>query len=617
MATIIFSTTFNLQATTKVFNFTDTTDYAGQGLTASDMYGCFKISIGGSVVYDSGTPSTINYDIKNAVSPNSVGTIQIPIDNLLPENGLYTIVYTVFDNGNTTTYTVTETFNFIYASPAVEVSGSVQVYTPSPLLTLYDNTVYIVNSVVPTIDRTATITYPPILVNNIQSTPTPTVGTTATTTSTTFYSPTTVEMEVITNLTYTYSNFTVLDTVSGSVEGGFRIDATSFCKLYCGLKTFQARCVANPQDEDLREQFAYMMGIVTLIMLAQNCGKTEYISSLISQLEGTGNFTEDCQCGSGVQQVIGLGSIVSAYDVVGANSWITVTPTTSGNTTTFTIQLSPAFVSVVQAMGTEITNIDNAIVVINATLGTLQSEINISLLQDTSVTSSNSSVGVSLVAVCIGSKFISSGTGFTAGDILTASGGTFISPATIVVDSVDGSNRVLTWHISSGGVYTVLPANNVSFTGGTGAVFSLYWDKVYDLSVNLPTLSDYGLLGSPVVLLADNTSYPLFTTGVVIPSNGTYKLEFEAAVNNQSSATITGTHYFTDNAVDTAIGLGGSNEKRGLSLITGSTDTLSICHATIATLVSGHTVNVNFHITAASDGATQVEGRTLIVTKIG
>jgi len=616
MATISFSTTFNLALSTKQFQFTDTTDYASQGLTASDMYGCFKISIGGDVVYDSGTPSTTNYDIKNAISPNSVGTIQIPISNLLPENGLYTIVYTVWDNGNSVPYSVTETFNFIYASPTVEVSGSVQVYTPSPLLTLTDNTVYIVNSVVPTVSRVATITYPPILVNNVQSTPTPTVGTTATTTSTTFYSPTTVEMEVITNLTYVYSNFTVVDLVSGSVEGGFRIDATSFCKLYCGLKTFQARCVANPSDEDLREQFAYMMGIVTLIMLAQNCGKTESISSLISQLEATGNFTEDCQCGSGVQQVIGLGSLVSAYDVVGANSWITVTPTTSGNTTTFTIELSPAFVSVVEQMGVEITNIDNEIIVIDATLGTLQTQINISLLQNTSVASGNGTIGVSLVAVCIGSKFVSSGTGFNAGDILTASGGTFISPATIVVDSVDGSNRILTWHITSGGVYTVLPANNVSFTGGTGAVFSLYWDKVYDLS-SLPINYDYGLLGSPVVLAVDNTAYTLFTTGVVIPSNGIYRLDFEAVVSNQSAASIEGTHYFIKNSTDTAIGLGGTNEKRGLALVTGNTDQLSICHTTIATLALNDVVNVNFFIRNASDGATQIEGRTLVVTQIG
>ena len=43
MATISFSTIFNLTLTPKQFVFTDTSDYNGQGINASDVNGCFTI----------------------------------------------------------------------------------------------------------------------------------------------------------------------------------------------------------------------------------------------------------------------------------------------------------------------------------------------------------------------------------------------------------------------------------------------------------------------------------------------------------------------------------------------------------------------------------------------
>lgn len=82
------------------------------------------------------------------------------------------------------------------------------------------------------------------------------------------------------------------------------------------------------------------------------------------------------------------------------------------------------------------------------------------------------SVGVGAITQAISSG----GTGYTVGDILTVSGGTFINsaPQAIRVDAVSGG--VITGiSISVFGQYTVLPTNPVSVTGGTGtgATFNL------------------------------------------------------------------------------------------------------------------------------------------------
>jgi len=65
------------------------------------------------------------------------------------------------------------------------------------------------------------------------------------------------------------------------------------------------------------------------------------------------------------------------------------------------------------------------------------------------------------------SSIASGGTGYTAGDVLTVSGGTFSSASTIRVDTVS-SGVITAATLTNGGTYTVIPTNPVSVTGGTG-----------------------------------------------------------------------------------------------------------------------------------------------------
>jgi hypothetical protein len=69
------------------------------------------------------------------------------------------------------------------------------------------------------------------------------------------------------------------------------------------------------------------------------------------------------------------------------------------------------------------------------------------------------------------------GSGYTATDLIIATGGTFTIPFALIIGTVDGSGIPQTWTWNFGYKYTAEPANPVSFTGGsgTGASFNLVW----------------------------------------------------------------------------------------------------------------------------------------------
>lgn len=70
-----------------------------------------------------------------------------------------------------------------------------------------------------------------------------------------------------------------------------------------------------------------------------------------------------------------------------------------------------------------------------------------------------------------------SGTGYTALDVLTVSGGTFTTATTMTVQTVNGTGKILTASFTAFGDYSVIPSNPVTFTGGTGtgATWDLDW----------------------------------------------------------------------------------------------------------------------------------------------
>jgi hypothetical protein len=69
------------------------------------------------------------------------------------------------------------------------------------------------------------------------------------------------------------------------------------------------------------------------------------------------------------------------------------------------------------------------------------------------------------------------GSNYTEGDILTASGGTFVTPVQIRVDALGGGDSIAAFTIIDAGEYSITPGNPVVFTGGTGsnASFDITW----------------------------------------------------------------------------------------------------------------------------------------------
>ena len=64
---------------------------------------------------------------------------------------------------------------------------------------------------------------------------------------------------------------------------------------------------------------------------------------------------------------------------------------------------------------------------------------------------------------------VAGGTGYTAGDVLTVSGGTLTSGTTQITVSTVSAGVITAATVSSFGVYSALPANPASVTGGTGS----------------------------------------------------------------------------------------------------------------------------------------------------
>jgi hypothetical protein len=74
----------------------------------------------------------------------------------------------------------------------------------------------------------------------------------------------------------------------------------------------------------------------------------------------------------------------------------------------------------------------------------------------------------------IGVTLSSGGSGCSANDVLTASGGTFDQQTVLKVLTVDGSGVVLTFAVDRGGLYSVSPASTNTVTGGTCSVAPVF-----------------------------------------------------------------------------------------------------------------------------------------------
>ena len=347
LTTTSFGTTFNLSVTPNVFIFTDTTDYTGQGISASDCACVLEITApGGAIIYNNTNFSVP--DINPGVSPLNIIPIQVPLGaNGLPVPGSYTFQMTTqVDDGIVTPYTVTTSYSFTYSyvSPVVSINQTANCVTP--LFTSTDNTVYTVNNVIPTISRQHDIYFP---IGSGLSTATGSAQ--VITLGANQFANGTQTTQITTGLTYQMnSNVSILDTVTGALE--IQVSCEWTCQISCCLKALNNRMESQRSSNyqaflQTKDIFTQVMSKVTLIMQMLTCGQEDGVNAIISQIQELANCTDDC-CGQDTPSLVnGLSGGAGSSNIIvdSGGSPTVVTSVTVGDTTTYTVSLDPAFVT--------------------------------------------------------------------------------------------------------------------------------------------------------------------------------------------------------------------------------------------------------------------------------
>lgn len=349
LTTVSFTTAFNFG--TKKFNFTDTTDYGGQGIDPADVAICFTniIDPTGNVRYSNTDNTSPDIDPNVALTNNLISL-------LLDNNGdvvlgTYSITASYHVDLDTlypeTTVTKTYSFNITYQQPTVTVVLEANCITP--LLKSTDTTNYTINGVTPTITRVHTIFFPAVLqLANL-------TGTGAVLQTSSFYTNE-HSSEVVSTLTYAFTGYTVIDVATGTASIDVECDA-QLCDLYCCMAAEWNRYLSfkttNKTQANIHlTNWMKMMDAAGLIGVALTCGKTADINNLTEFILNLGNCQVGCGCTDGDPvPVTGLGGLGSVNVAVTScnNNVISVTSSTAGGVTTYQVCLVPTIVAKINA----------------------------------------------------------------------------------------------------------------------------------------------------------------------------------------------------------------------------------------------------------------------------
>ena len=335
MATLTFTTTFNIAPTLPLLVIVDTTNYSGQSISTANVNGCLQvISPSGSTIYQNTDYSDNGCDIKISTSTTNKIPILLPFTGLkLVEQGDYTIIYTVKDITSTPVYyTQTNIYDNEYASPAVCIAQNVNVI--SQLWSQTDKTNYVVNGVTPTLARTNTLIYPTGIRGGA---PANIVVTTATLVTTIFFNGTQTST-ISSVLTYTYPDgLIVTDTVFGSKE--FLVDGSFYCSIARGFRDY-VRKMSNYKCSDItafeahEDDLLLLVSYKTTIDMMIDCGNDEdTISDFLLKIN---DIIGDCNCGCDddkFSRITGWGTILglngtdgddgsSAYQIAVLNGFV-------------------------------------------------------------------------------------------------------------------------------------------------------------------------------------------------------------------------------------------------------------------------------------------------------
>ena len=346
-----FSTNFKFDSPSQNFILTDITDYAGEGISPSDVKGVFKI-VG---------PAGLIYENTNFASPDidpnidtEFGSVSIPNDvDGNPLIGNYTITYTIQVSGGVQpgTYTKSHTYDFCsdYVAPTIAIQMTAD--CDCAIVSSRDVTTYAIDGVNPTITRVHKLYYPANLeLANLSGS-----GVLLQITYPDVYTGV-YTAKVTSDLVYTFSDGLIVEFVG--VEGVKDIDvqcSLSLCTIYCGMKKLTNRFYALKSINSLREASAVLDQLIQIEILSENyynarqCGKPDDANAWLEKIKEVGQFDENCGCddASTPTQVIpfcgGGGSGTTTVVAGDSNFGTAVTSSTVGLTTTYTVRLTQTY----------------------------------------------------------------------------------------------------------------------------------------------------------------------------------------------------------------------------------------------------------------------------------
>lgn len=289
--TLSVTTVFNL--TTGNFNFTDTSNYAGQGSPDTGVKGCLSITGPAGLVYQNSgyaNPQASTPDMTEVDTTNN--SIALPIDAFGKVLiGTYTINYKAFITAGTdagTEKTFTSTFVYAFTPvPQIQIAQNVNAITAT--FTSTDATNYVIGGITPTITRTHTV----VEVGNPLRNTISNSNIVNTISWPTLYNDSYLST-ISSILAYTFTGYSVTDTITGSST--FVVNVISLADAYAGTKGSEQRYVVAKQDNDASSiatalmQFYGLMsywGLLQMALQNQDYAEANYCLSqmmLIGQI---------------------------------------------------------------------------------------------------------------------------------------------------------------------------------------------------------------------------------------------------------------------------------------------------------------------------------------------
>lgn len=301
------------------YTFTDTTDYTGNGVTLADVKAAISIEVDGVEYYNNIANILTSPDVDGSSAGQSnedltrARTTTVPIQ--LPTitgssafaQGEIKITYRVVDAVDSATNVITIDNSFTL--PTGELDTSLDLTPTSPLITVTDDTSYVVNNVTPTTARTLTLYYPSSTGEAASTTSSTELTTqrfytgqqqaTLSAINTWDYSARTVS-GTTNSWTATFFSYSINDTVTADAYINVQSD-TSICDVFCCISEFYDRIQLATGDAKQRmlQKQALIGSYLTFISAAFSCSKTSDVNAWVEDIKNLADCKGDCSCSDG------------------------------------------------------------------------------------------------------------------------------------------------------------------------------------------------------------------------------------------------------------------------------------------------------------------------------